>query len=357
MYSLQKEKSSTSVYIYDGKMSEDQPAPPPAQFQDETDAGLVLRESNDKLVSYIDKARLMAGVKEMRGALPDTLKQTSFIEVECKKSIQAESEVLQAKIREAREKKKDRMQVLEKAMKENHDLEKKSSSLTQTYWAREREHEGQDKTEAELVGKLQSGKLRCSQLTEQVTVSDAEIAKKRRKISREVVEEPAVTYRANVEKIDVIRLNSIHEANYMKRQQELEEVSLKIKMEYEKQMKDNMKEQRAIYVERYRKMIASIEADGRDLLATYMAAGEMLEAQAVQEETEQREMRLRSHLERRDRLREDIKQLVVQVRSRERDVAGLGGEGAQESRGWDERTEEQRKRMAGLLGKITEMAR
>ena len=53
----------------------------------------------------------------------------------------------------------------------------------------------------------------------------------------------------------------------------------------------------------------------------------------------------------------DIKQLVVQVRSRERDVAGLGGEGAQESRGWDERTEEQRKRMAGLLGKITEMAR
>merc|ERR1712098_792257 len=66
------------------------------QGEDLMDAGRSLKESNHRLVSYIDKARVLNGVKELRESLPDTLVETSFFHLDCKKTLRAECQKLKA---------------------------------------------------------------------------------------------------------------------------------------------------------------------------------------------------------------------------------------------------------------------
>merc|ERR1719278_1410665 len=66
--------------------------PPPDGFGDQPDSGDLMRESNERLISFIEKVRVRSGAKDLAGALPDTLTSTSTITVQCRSAVVAEIE-------------------------------------------------------------------------------------------------------------------------------------------------------------------------------------------------------------------------------------------------------------------------
>ena len=177
------------------------------------------------------QVRVMSGAKDLAGALPDTLTSTSTITVQCRSAVVAEIEVLRQKLVEAGRRKAERRDRLKALKRENLRQQEKSKETTEAYWRREREREGVAETEADLTGKLQSRKVRNTQLHDQIRMLETEM-KKRQSMRRELGgdETDSVVYSAALEKIDFTELRSFQEEKEQRRMQELEEVSLKIKV-------------------------------------------------------------------------------------------------------------------------------
>jgi len=351
---VSKEKKSDSGFAMEKNF-----VPPPSQFEDEADTGKILRESNDRLISYIDKARVMAGVEQMRGALPSTLTQTSTINMECRKAIKLEISQLEARLADARERKVARKNELERLMLENQELEQRSSKMTEAYWKKERELENDGGMEAELTGKLQSGKMRCSQLTEQVQNIEADIKKKKGKKfskSKDEIDAPVVFTKA-LEKIDLGGLKASYEAEERRRQQELEEVSLKMKAQYEKQMRLKLEKERGRYLERIKKEMASFEKNTEELLTMYKEIGIVMQTKASNEATEMNKGKLESLQAKKKTLSVDIRKLKSEIRVREGEIAAAGGDGAEGTHVYSMKLEELQASLATTFKQLTEHVR
>ena len=331
--------------------------PPSSQHEDEPDTGLILRENNDRLVSYIDKARLMAGVGELQGALPGTLRQTTFIEVQCQEAIQAETEMLQLKIEQTRNKKVIRIKELERKKKDNLDLDQSSQKATEAYWRREKEKESQDDEAAVLAGRLESTKLRQKQLTEQIQGMEEEINKKKQKVVNQDVDDPSVEYSAAMDKVELVNVHAGPPAQAERRRQELEEVAINMRLEYEERMKAQMQEQRRLYLERYQKMLVTIEQDSQELVRIYLEAGKLIQARAIKEVVERNLLRLEDYHERKEMLEAEIQEMVKNVNLKKGEIAALGGEGVEGISLLEKELETKRIRLAELLPKITEHVR
>ena len=279
--------------------------------------------------------------------------------MECRKAIKLEISQLEARLADARERKVARKNELERLKLENQDLEQRSSNLTDAYWKKEREHENVGGMEAELTGKLQGGKMRCSQLTEQLQSIEADIKKKKGKKmskSKDEIDAPVVFTKA-LEKIDLGGLKASYEAEERRRQQEIEEVSLKMKAEYEKQMRLKLEKERGQYLEKIKQEMASFEKNTEELLTMYKEIGRVMQAKASSEATEMNKEKLESLQAKKKALSADIRKLKSEIRVRESEIAAAGGDGAEGSHVYSKKLEELQTSLATTFQQLTEHVR
>merc|ERR1719264_1314380 len=144
----------------------------------------------------------MAGAKELAGALPDTLTSTSTVTVQCKSAVLAEIEVLRQKMLEVARRKAERRERLTALKRENKQHQEKSKEATDAYWRKEKESEALAEAEADITGKLQSRKVRNTQLNDQIRMLETEIKRRQSMKQNQGGDEPdSVVYSKALDKI------------------------------------------------------------------------------------------------------------------------------------------------------------
>lgn len=251
---------------------------PPFSFGDHPDSGPTLAVCNDKLMAYIDKARVLAEAKDLHGCLPQTLKEKSTMSVEFGDSFKIENEKLRKMIKDVQEKLRTRRELLERLKKENKSQQEIQFSLHKSLVEKRSTLNNLELEEANLGGKIKAEESYRTSILDQIKMSDIDIQalKNRHK---------AVSTRmTDMDVPDVPESFSLKEklgAEFeSKRSREEQRIIIKISNRYLEKMKEKLSKYRLMYQERYKQLIERIEKDGEEIMNLYTEVGEYIQMEA-----------------------------------------------------------------------------
>jgi len=233
---------------------------------------LILKDCNNTLLTFIDKARILAEAREIRASLPASLKEKISIEVNAKDAFDDEIRKLKMKIEESRKTQRARAQELDMVKDENAEITKRHQHHQRSLQEVEKELFRLESAESELEAKIGSTNMR---LKERITQLEAEIVQFQAK-AKEVaaafggIEEAKVAnnFSNPEEEIEMKKM-----IGKMTNEKSLEEkaIIIKIKNEFLEKMKVALHKVRLEYQQDYEKFILKIETESAEIMRFYEA--------------------------------------------------------------------------------------
>jgi len=230
----------------------------------------ILKECNNTLVTFIDKARILAEAREVRAALPATLKERISIEVNVGDAFDDEIRKLKMKIEESRKIKETRVSELAQVKEENAELIKKHEENKAALQEVERELFRLETAESELEAKIGSTNIR---LQEKIRQLEAEIisleakAKESAAAVSEIEESKVENNFSNPE--DEIEMKKMIGKMTNEKSSEERAFIIKIKNEFLEKMKAALHKVRLEYQQDYQKFILKIETESDEIMRFY----------------------------------------------------------------------------------------
>jgi len=236
-------------------------------------AEMVLKDCNNHLLTFIDKARILAEAKEIKSSLPTSLKEKISVQVDVTNAFEDEISKLKMKIEETNKCKKSYVLNLGQLKEENVEITQRHQQSQLALQEREAELHELEKEEMEMEAKIGITNM---WLKERLMQLEAEILKFQAKIKEAAanfggVEESKVTKNfAGAEEDAELKKSLIGKMEEQKSQEE-KAIMIKIKNEYLEKMKAALHKVRLEYQQEYQKFIQKIEAESAEIMQFYEA--------------------------------------------------------------------------------------
>eukprot|EP00092_Neocalanus_flemingeri_P015332 GFUD01016584.1.p1 GENE.GFUD01016584.1~~GFUD01016584.1.p1 ORF type:complete len:510 (+),score=191.20 GFUD01016584.1:123-1652(+) len=236
-------------------------------------AELILKDCNNTLLTFIDKARILAEAKEVKTSLPNSLKEKISIEMDVTNAFVDEIAKLKMKIDETKKSNQARSHDLGKLKEENVEISKRHQQNQRALQERETELHSLETEELELETKIGSANMR---LKERILQLEAEIVKfqatlKEVSASFGGIEESKVADNfASPEEEFEMKKSLIGKMSEQKSQEE-KAIIIKIKNEYLEKMKAALHKVRLEYQQDYQKFIQKIETESAEIMQFFEA--------------------------------------------------------------------------------------
>jgi len=329
---------------------------PPFSFGDLPDSGPTMAVCNDKLMAYIDKARVLAEAKDLQGCLPQTLKEKSTMTLEFGDSFKIENEKLRKMIKDVKENLKTRRELLERLRKENKSQQDIQFSLNKSLVERRSFMNNLELEEANIGGKIKSQESYRTSILEQIKMLDIDIQafkNSRKAVSNRITEIDVPDDPQSFSLKE--RLGAEFES---KRSREEHRIIIKISNRYLDKMKEKLSKYRMMYQERYKQLIERIETDGEEILNLYSEVGEYIQMEAEGKIKKNfASSRNKNYESRIKALTQDIGELNTRIRKLESNKDSSGPQYKRQLAQCEEDSAAIRRKLSELLAMFTEFAR
>jgi len=236
-------------------------------------AEMILKDCNNHLLTFIDKARILAEAKEIKTSLPTSLKEKISIQVDVKVAFDDEIAKLKMKIEESKNCQRVRLHELGKLKEENAGIILKQQQTQRALQEREKELHELETEEMQLEAKIGTTNMR---LQERITQIEAEIVTFQAKL-KEVsaafggIEELKVPDNFASPEEEIKMRKSLIGKMAEERSQEEKAIIIKIKNEYLEKMKAALHKVRLEYQQDYQKFIQKIETESAEIMQFFEA--------------------------------------------------------------------------------------
>jgi len=322
---------------------------------------LVLKECNNSLVAFIDKARVLAEANELQVSLPNKLSEKVSVQVNVTTEFEDEIEKLKKKLEQSRTLALMRSKELESHKKENTELVQQHQENQRLLSMVQKELFSLEAAEQELEMKIGNMNMR---LQERITELELEIKAVEDNVRQAAANFPELEetkdnqyFAPQEEELDMRKL--MGEITGDKSEEE-KAVIIKIKNEFLLKMKKKLHEVRLEYQEDYQKFIAKVEGESAEIMQFYEAliAARMPKTAAALHSSALLELeKIRNYQGRISQLREDTQRLVGDVARKEGDAEDRQLEYKDKLNILDMRLDELKKSLSDLFKEFAEFTK
>lgn len=231
---------------------------------------LILKDCNNTLLTFIDKARILAEASEIRASLPASLKEKISIEVNVNDAFEEEIKKLKLKIEESKKCKRGRAQELDMLKEENAGIIQRHQQNQRSLQEVEKELFGLEMAESELEAKIGSANMILKERIMQLEAEIVQFQAKLKEVSAnfgEICETKVAENFGSPE--EEVEMKALLGKMTNEKTQEEKAIIIKIKNEFLEKMKVALHKVRLEYQQDYEKFILKIETESAEIMQFY----------------------------------------------------------------------------------------